>query len=78
MFTMQDALDERWVELDGFWEGYHDGINAKGFQQYQGVHGQAYDRGLQCGLFAKRLAATEADSIDAYLDRRAAGKIIEG
>jgi hypothetical protein len=55
MFTMQDARDERWTDQRKFWEGYEDGLRLRGFRtEYDGVDGQAYDRGLEVGLSKAR------------------------
>ncbi len=50
MFTMQDAIDEKWTNHPKFWEGHKDGRDLRQFKEYDGVDGQAYDRGLQCGM----------------------------
>lgn len=55
-FTMQNAIDERWVHINGFTQGFHDGCRAnfRNGDRYHGVEGQAYDRGLQVGLQTQR------------------------
>jgi hypothetical protein len=49
MFTMQDAINERWTDQDKFWRGYEDGRRTLRFKEYDGVDGQAYDRGYESG-----------------------------
>jgi hypothetical protein len=54
MFTMQDAKDERWTDQDKFWTGYTDGFEGRKFKEYDGVDGQAYDRGYEVGMNEQR------------------------
>lgn len=50
MFTMQSAKDERWTDQDKFWTGYTDGWHLRKFKEFEGVDGQAYDRGYEVGM----------------------------
>jgi hypothetical protein len=50
MFTMQAAVNEKWTNQPKFWEGHIDGIMLRKFKEYDGVDGQAYDRGYEVGM----------------------------
>jgi hypothetical protein len=54
MFTMQDAKNERWTDQDKFWTGYCDGFELRKFKEFDGVEGQAYDRGYEVGMNEQR------------------------
>lgn len=56
MFTLQEAINEKWVDHPKFLEGYRDGWNGAGWKEYDNIEGQAYDRGLQVGLQEYRKA----------------------
>jgi hypothetical protein len=50
MFTMKNAVDEQWTKQPKFWEGLEDGQQLRKFKEYDGVGGQAYDRGYEVGM----------------------------
>jgi hypothetical protein len=56
MFTIQNAKDERWTDQDKFWTGYQDGWHLRKFKEFDGVDGQAYDRGYEVGMNELRAA----------------------
>jgi hypothetical protein len=54
MFTMRDAIDERWTDHPKFQEGRKDGRALRRCKEYDGVDGQAYDRGYEVGMNEQR------------------------
>jgi hypothetical protein len=62
MFTMQNAIEENWTVQPGFTEGLVDGRTLAKFKD-DGVRGQAYDRGYQCGLQEHRARQRVAEKM---------------
>jgi hypothetical protein len=54
MFTMQDAVNEKWTDQAKFQEGLEDGRALRNFKEYKNVDGQAYDRGYEVGMNEQR------------------------